>query len=114
MTGSRITTTPSRIISTRVIRSTPTRYIRSSVTPLRVIRSSVTPTRVITSPIRVVVRSRPSVLNREFKRIESRTLTHPHYYATESYLNSSEARVSVFDPNLIFDHLFAFTYQRIA
>lgn len=84
-----------------MIRSTPTRYIRSSVTPIRVIRSSLTPTRVITSPIRVVVRTRPSILNREIKRIESRALTHPHYYATESYLNSSEARVSFFYMDLI-------------
>jgi len=37
-------------------------------------------------------RTRPSVLSRELKRIESRALTHPHYYATESYLNSEGSR----------------------
>jgi len=90
VTGTRITTTPTRIISTRVFRS-PTRVIRS-VTPTRVYRSY-TPARVITSPIRVInIRTRPSVLSRELKRIESRALTHPHYYATESYLNSWGAR----------------------
>lgn len=104
VTGTRITTSPSRIITTRVIRPsplryihtsvTPTRFIRASVTPSRFIRASVTPTRVITSPVRVInFRTRPSVLAREFKRIESRALTHPHYYATESYLNSEACRV---------------------
>lgn len=93
VTGTRITTSPTRIISTRVFRSPPTRVIRTS--PIRVYRS-VTPARVITSPIRVInVRTRPSVLSRELKRIESRALTHPHYYATESYLNSEGSRVCV-------------------
>lgn len=82
VTGTRITTTPSRYISTRVYHSTPTRVFRA------------TPTRVITSPIRVInIRTRPSVLTREIKRIESRAYTRPHYYHTEHYLNSNDVKV---------------------
>jgi len=64
---------------------------RITTTPSRVYRA--TPTRVITSPIRLIsVRVRPSVLNREYKRIENKVRTHPHYYATEHYLNSLDSK----------------------
>lgn len=63
---------------------------RISTTPTRVIRSS--PSRVIASPLRIVnVRVRPSVTNRRV--IEHKVRSHPHYYATENYLNSSYAKV---------------------
>lgn len=70
VTSSRITSSPVRITS-RIVRS---------------------PSRVIASPLRIVnVRVRPSVTNRRV--IEHKVRSHPHYYATENYLNSSYAKV---------------------
>ncbi|XP_037030752.1 uncharacterized protein CG45076-like isoform X6 [Bradysia coprophila] len=67
-----------RIVTSTRISSTPTRVIRS-------------PTRVIASPLRIVnVRVRPSVTNRRV--VEHKVRSHPHYYATENYLNSSYAK----------------------
>jgi len=107
VTGTRLT--PTRVFSTRVI-STPIRSVTPfrSVTPYRSVRS-VTPLRVITSPSRYTrsystsrviasptrtfsVRVRPSVLHREYKRIENKYRTNPHYSATENYLNSDSVR----------------------
>lgn len=97
--------TRSRISPTRIIRSSPTRIIQGPVrflrsSPVRIIRTPVrvitSPVRVVTSPCRVVsVRTRPSIINREYQRIENRARTHPHYYATEHYLNSSDSKVGL-------------------
>lgn len=91
--------TRTRISPTRIIRSpprviaTPVRIVSRS-SPVRFIR---TPIRVVSSPGRVVsvTRTRPSLFNREIQRIENRARTHPHYYATEHYLNSSDAKVGL-------------------
>lgn len=80
------------------------RVYRERVSPVRVItpsariyrRDAYSPVRVITSPARVVsIRVRPSVLSREFDRIERKHRSSPiGFDATEDYLNSSYSSVS--------------------
>uniref|UniRef100_U5EPP6 Uncharacterized protein n=1 Tax=Corethrella appendiculata TaxID=1370023 RepID=U5EPP6_9DIPT len=89
ITGARITTTPSRVVISPVrITGSPVRIIN---TPIRVVRS---PARIITSPARIVtVRSsylRPSILNKEFDRIEHKYRSSPVSSYTEQYLQSPE------------------------
>lgn len=80
-----------RLVTGTRILSSPVRIVSS---PVRLVRS-VPSVRVVTSPIRVLnVRSsrQPSsaLLNREYSKVRS----HPHYYATENYLNSSSVKVN--------------------
>lgn len=80
-----------RLVTGTRILSSPARYVSS---PVRLVRSAPS-VRVVSSPIRVLnVRSQrlPSsvLLNREYSKVRS----HPHYYATENYLNSSSVKVN--------------------
>lgn len=71
----------------------PIRYVTP---PARIYRRDVTsPVRIITSPSRIVsIRVRPSVLSREFDRIERKYRSSPiGVNDTEHYLNSSYASV---------------------
>jgi len=105
VTGSRISVTPTRTISrvvslptfraTTPIRTYPYRY---PITPLSVLTSPTRyvrsyTTRISTSPIRTTFGVRPSVLRREFNRIENkhRASSYDHLF-TDSYLNSESAR----------------------
>lgn len=72
-----------RIVTGTRITTTPSRYLRSS------------PVRVVTSPIRVIGRVSPATLKREIQRIENKVRSHPHFYATEHYLNSSNVKVGL-------------------
>lgn len=84
----RITTSP-----TRVYRGSSIRVLTPSS---RIYRRDVnSPTRVVTSPARIVsIRTRPSVLSREFDRIERKYRSSPvGINDTEEYLNSSYALV---------------------
>lgn len=116
VTGTRISVTPSRTI-TRVISSpfrayTPIRAFTPirAVTPLRY-TYPITSVSVLSAPSRYIhsytartlssptrttfsVRVRPSVLGREFKRIENKVRTTPYHSYTESFLNSDVSRVS--------------------
>lgn len=75
----------------RIYTSPATRIISS---PIRVIRSIRSPVRVITSPARTMtIRVRPSVINREYSRIENKIRSCPAYLPTESYLNSDSCVV---------------------
>lgn len=90
----RITTSPSRVYRTREVVSP----VRMLTTTTRTYRRDVTsPARVITSPARIVtVRMRPSVLTREYGRIENKYRVSPvRFNATESYLNSPYALVKI-------------------
>lgn len=53
-------------------------------------------TRLSTSPTRTTynIRTRPSILEREYQRIESKVRSRPASLYTESYLNSDSVRVS--------------------
>lgn len=124
VTGTRISTTPSRFITrtSRVISSpvrsvtpfrayTPIRAITPfrAITPIRYPVTSVSvlsapsryihsyTTRCSTSPTRTTfsVRVRPSIISREFKRIENKVRTTPYHSYTESFLNSDVSRVSL-------------------
>ncbi|KAL7022803.1 hypothetical protein ACKWTF_012390 [Chironomus riparius] len=81
----RITTSPMRVYRERV---SPVRVITPSARIYR--RDAYSPVRVITSPSRVVsVRVRPSVLSREFDRIERKHRMSPiGFDATDEWLNS--------------------------
>lgn len=122
VTGTRISTTPSRVI-TRVISSpvrglTPFRAytpIRGytpirSITPIRY-TNPITSVSVLSAPSRYIhsytartstspsrttfsVRVRPSIINREFKRIENKLRSTPYHSHTENFLNSEVSRVS--------------------
>lgn len=108
MTG--YATSPSRLSPVRVYGS-PVRVIRSPVrvygSPIRVISSPVrtvvravrSPVRVISSPARVVtIRSsylRPSILNKEFDRIERKYRSSPVSSALEQYYNSPSYLVRI-------------------
>lgn len=122
VTGTRISVTPSRTI-TRVI-SSPVRGVTPfrAYTPIRAFTPirAITPLRytypitsvsVLSAPSRYIhsytartlssptrttfsVRVRPSVLGREFKRIENKVRTTPYHSYTESFLNSDVSRVS--------------------
>jgi hypothetical protein len=80
------------------ITTSPMRVYREKVSPVRVItpsariyrRDAYSPVRVITSPSRMVsIRVRPSVLSREFERIEKKHRQSPiGFDATEEWLNS--------------------------
>lgn len=54
-------------------------------------------TRVSTSPTRTTfsIRTRPSIFEREYKRIENKVRSRPGHLFTDSYLNSDSVRVSV-------------------
>lgn len=123
VTGTRISTTPSRVI-TRVI-SSPVRGVTPfrAYTPLRAFTPicAITPIRYtnpitsvsvlsapsryihsytarsLTSPTRTTfsVRVRPSIISREFRRIENLVRTTPYHSHTESFLNSDVSRVSL-------------------
>lgn len=82
----RITTSPTRIYRDR---SSPVRMLSSSSHIYR--RDVSSPVRVITSPARIVsIRVRPSVLSREYGRIEHKYRpSTARTNATEDYLNSS-------------------------
>jgi hypothetical protein len=88
----RITTSPMRVYRERV---SPVRVITPSARIYR--RDAYSPVRVITSPARVVsIRVKPSVLSREFDRIERKYRSSPlgSYDATDDYLNSPYTSVS--------------------
>jgi hypothetical protein len=80
------------------ITASPMRVYRERVSPVRVItpsariyrRDAYSPVRVVTSPSRVVsIRVRPSVLSREFDRIERKHRSSPiGFDALDDYLNS--------------------------
>ena len=82
--------------SRRVYRDvSPIRYVTP---PTRIYRRDVSsPVRVITSPSRIVsIRVRPSVLSREFDRIERKYRSSPiGVNDTEHYLNSSYVSVKL-------------------
>lgn len=87
----RITTSPSRIYRER---SSPMRVLTPSS---RIYRRDInSPTRVVTSPARIVsIRVRPSVLSREFDRIDRKYRSSPiGVNDTEEYLNSAYSMVS--------------------
>lgn len=89
----RITTSPSRVY--REDRASPVRIITPSS---RIYRRDVnSPVRIVTSPARVVsIRVRPSVLSREFDRIDRKYRSSPiGINDTEQYLNSSYALVNI-------------------
>lgn len=87
------------------ITTSPTRIYRDRTSPIRVITPSArifrrdvsSPVRVITSPARIVsIRVRPSVLSREFDRIEHKYRSSPiGFMATNGYLNSPYSTVNV-------------------
>lgn len=83
---SRITTSPTRIYRER---SSPVRVLTSTSHIYR--RDVSSPVRVITSPARIVsIRVRPSILSREYGRIEHKYRpSTARTNATEGYLNSS-------------------------
>lgn len=89
----RITTSPMRVYRERV---SPVRVITPSARIYR--RDAYSPVRVITSPSRVVsVRVRPSVLSREFDRIERKHRMSPiGFDATDEWLNSPYTSVCFF------------------
>jgi len=85
-------TSPGRVYTSpiRIIRqSSPmtTRYLRAS--PVR----DYSPERDYESPVRVM-RLRPSILNREFDRIEHKNRQHFAYRPTDEYLSSPSYIVS--------------------
>ena len=95
----RITTSPTRIYRDR---SSPVRMLTSSSHIYR--RDVSSPVRVITSPARIVsIRVRPSVLSREYGRIEHKYRpSTARTNATEDYLNSSYSVVrNLFQINII-------------
>lgn len=127
VTGTRISVTPGRTI-TRVVSfpsiraitpirySTPIRYttplrystpIRYPITPISILSSpsrhvrSYT-TRISTSPTRTTfsIRTRPSIMYREYKRIENLPRASSQLSYTNSYLNSEEVRVSSTKKNI--------------
>lgn len=85
------------------ITSSPARIYRERASPIRIITPSArlyrrdvnSPVRVVTSPARIVsVRVRPSVLSREFDRIERKYRSSPiGINDTEEYLNSAYSMV---------------------
>lgn len=87
----RVTTSPMRVYRERV---SPVRVITPSARIYR--RDAYSPVRVITSPARVCsIRVRPSVLSREFDRIERKHRSSPlGFEATEEFLNSPYTSVS--------------------
>lgn len=87
----RITTSPMRVYRERV---SPVRVITPSARIYR--RDAYSPVRVIQSPSRVVsIRVRPSVLSREFDRIEHKHRRSPiGFDAIDDYLNSPYTSVS--------------------
>jgi hypothetical protein len=89
----RVTTSPMRVYRERV---SPVRVITPSARIYR--RDAYSPVRVITSPSRVMsVRVRPSVLSREFDRIENKHRRSPiGFDALDDYLNSPYTSVSAF------------------
>lgn len=99
--------TITRVVSLPSIRAvTPIRLLsplRYPITPIAILSSpsrhvrSYT-TRIDTSPVRTTysIRTRPSILYREYKRIENKARASPELSYTDSYLNSEEARVSFF------------------
>ena len=86
----RITTSPTRVYRER---ASPVRLVTSTARLYR--RDVNSPARIITSPARIVnIRVRPSVLSREFDRIERKYRSSPvGINDTEEYLNSSYALV---------------------
>lgn len=108
----RFSTTPSRVIVSPVrVLSSPVRVLGSPFrvlnSPVRVVTSPVrtvvravrSPIRVISSPSRVVtVRSsylRPSIINKEFDRIERKYRASPVSSALEQYYNSPSYLVRI-------------------
>uniref|UniRef100_A0AAG5CWV7 Uncharacterized protein n=1 Tax=Anopheles atroparvus TaxID=41427 RepID=A0AAG5CWV7_ANOAO len=95
--GTRVGTSPPRIVVSplRVLGS-PVRVIHSPVrmygSPVRTVRAVRSPARVIVSPARIVtIRSpylRPSIINKEFDRIERKYRASPVSSALEQYYNS--------------------------
>jgi hypothetical protein len=86
----RITTSPSRVYRERY---SPMRVITPSA---RIYRRDVnSPVRIVTSPARIVnIRVRPSVLSREFDRIDRKYRSSPcGVNDTEEFLNSSYSLV---------------------
>ncbi|XP_055324084.1 uncharacterized protein CG45076-like isoform X3 [Sitodiplosis mosellana] len=116
VTGSRIrsSVTPARTSVTRIVSvptfraitplrySTPVRYTiptRFPITPIAVLTSPANyvrsyTTRVSTSPTRTTfsIRTRPSIFEREYKRIENKVRSRPAHLFTDSYLNSDSVR----------------------
>lgn len=87
----RITTSPTRIYRER---ASPVRIITPSA---RIYRRDVnSPVRLVTGPSRIVnIRVRPSVLSREFDRIDRKYRSSPiGVNDTEEYLNSSYSMVT--------------------
>lgn len=87
----RITTSPMRVYRERV---SPVRIITPSARIYR--RDAYSPVSIISNPARVSsVRVRPSVLSREFDRIERKHRSGPFgFEALEEYLNSPYTSVS--------------------
>ncbi|EGK96901.1 AGAP013481-PA [Anopheles gambiae str. PEST] len=93
----RVVTSPPRIVvSPMRVLGSPVRVISSPVrvlgSPMRTVRAIRSPARVIVSPARVVtIRSpylRPSIINKEFDRIERKYRASPVSSALEQYYNS--------------------------
>lgn len=98
----RITTSPTRVFRER---ASPVRIITPSS---RIYRRDVnSPVRIVTSPSRFVsIRVRPSVLSREFDRIDRKYRSSPiGVNDTEQYLNSSYALVCHLDFNLFMHNI---------
>lgn len=93
----RVVSSPPRVlVSPLRVLGSPVRVVHSPVrvygTPVRTVRAVRSPARVIVSPARIVtIRSpylRPSIINKEFDRIERKYRASPVSSALEQYYNS--------------------------
>ncbi|XP_031620975.1 uncharacterized protein CG45076-like isoform X3 [Contarinia nasturtii] len=101
-TITRIVSVPTFRAVTPMRYSTPVRYstpARFPITPIAVLTSPANyvrsyTTRISTSPTRTTysIRTRPSIFEKEYKRIENKIRSRPGHLYTDSYLNSDSVR----------------------